>query len=46
MSKVYCAFLVIAWLLVTAALGLLILVVITDIAQLAFRTNGYYGMNP
>jgi hypothetical protein len=46
MSKLYSAFLVIASLLVTAALGLLILVVITDIAQLAIPTNSYYGMNP
>jgi hypothetical protein len=46
MSKLYSAFLVIASLLVTAALGLLILVVITDIVQLAIPTNSYYGMNP
>ncbi len=45
MSTVYSALLVIASLFAMAALGLLILVVITHIVQLAAPTNSY-GMNP
>jgi hypothetical protein len=46
MSKLYSAFLVIASLFVMAALGLVILVVMTNIVQLMAPTNSYYGMNP
>ena len=46
MSTIYSALLVLASLLAMAAMGLLILVVITHIVQLAAPTNSYYGMNP
>jgi hypothetical protein len=46
MSTIYSALLVMASLLAMAALGLLILVLITHIVQLAGPTNSYYGMNP
>jgi hypothetical protein len=46
MSTIYSALFVIASLLAMAALGLLILIVITHIVQLAAPTNSYYGMNP
>jgi hypothetical protein len=44
MAKLYAAFLVIASLFAMAALGMLILVVITDVAHLAAPTNNY-GMS-
>jgi hypothetical protein len=46
MSKLYSAFLVIASALAMAALGMLILIVIADIAQLAVSASSPYGMNP
>jgi hypothetical protein len=46
MSKLYSAFLVIASALAMAALGMLILIVIAGIAQLAVPTSSPYGMNP
>jgi hypothetical protein len=46
MSRLYSAFLVIASALTMAALGMLILVIIADIAQLAAPTSNLYGMNP
>jgi hypothetical protein len=45
MSKLYVAFLVIVSQFTMAALGMLILVVITDVTYLATPTIGYYGMN-
>ncbi len=44
MLKLYAAFLVIASQIVMAALGMLILVVITDVIRLAAPTNSYLGM--
>jgi hypothetical protein len=46
MSKLYSAFFVIASSLAMAALGMLILVIISDIARLAISTSSPYGMNP
>lgn len=46
MSKLYSAFLVIASVVAMAAIGLLILVIIADIAQLAASTSKPFGMNP
>jgi hypothetical protein len=45
MSKLYTAFLVIASQFAMAALGMLILVAITDIGHLAAPAVQYYGMN-
>jgi hypothetical protein len=45
MSKLYTAFLVIASQFAMAALGMLILVAITDIRHLAAPAVQYYGMN-
>jgi hypothetical protein len=46
MSKLYAGFLVIASLFAMAALGVLILIVITDISHLAAPTNSPAGMIP
>lgn len=46
MSRLYSALLVIASALTMAALGMMILVIIADIAQLAIPTSSPYGMNP
>jgi hypothetical protein len=46
MSRLYSAFLVVASALAMAALGMLILVIIADIAKLAVPTSSPYGMNP
>jgi len=46
MSKLYAIFLVIASLFAMAALGLLILIAITDVYQLAAPTSSQSGMNP
>ena len=46
MSKLYAAFLVIASLFAMAALGMLILMVITDFSHLLAPTNSPAGMNP
>jgi hypothetical protein len=46
MSKFYTGFLVIASQFAMAALGMLILVVITDVSHLAAQTNSPAGMNP
>jgi hypothetical protein len=46
MSKLHSALLVMASLVAMAALGLLILVVITNIVQLVVPATRYYGMNP
>jgi hypothetical protein len=45
MAKLYAAFLVIASQFAMAALGMLILVAITNISLLAAPTNSYLGMN-
>jgi hypothetical protein len=45
MSKLYAAFLVIALQFAMAALGVLILVVITNVSRLAAPTSSYLGMN-
>jgi hypothetical protein len=45
MSKLYTALLVIASQFAMAALGMLILVAITDIGHLATPADQYYGMN-
>jgi hypothetical protein len=45
MSKLYAAFLVIASQFAMAALGMLILVAITDVSRLAAPTNSDLGMN-
>ncbi len=45
MSKLYAAFLVIVSQLVLAALGLLLLVAITEITHMAVPTKNYPGMN-
>ena len=45
MSKLYTALLVIASQFAMAALGMLILVAITDIGHLAAPADQYYGMN-
>jgi len=45
MSNLYAAFLVIASQFAMAALGMLILVAITNISHLAAPTNSYLGMN-
>ena len=46
MSKFYAGFLVIASLFAMAALGMLILVLITDVSHWATQTNSLAGMNP
>jgi hypothetical protein len=46
MSKLYGGFLVIASLIAMAALGMLILIVITDLSHLMTPTNNPAGMNP
>jgi hypothetical protein len=46
MSRLYAAFLVLASALTMAALGMLILVIIADVAQLEAPTSNPYGMNP
>jgi hypothetical protein len=45
LSKLYAGFLVLASIFVTAAVGMLILVVITDVAHLV-TTASSIGMNP
>jgi hypothetical protein len=44
MSKLYSAFLVVASLITMAALGTVILVVITDVTHLATPADQHYGM--
>jgi hypothetical protein len=46
MSKLYAGFLVIASLFAMTALGMLILVAITDISLWAIQTNSPAGMRP
>ena len=46
MSKFYAGFLVIASQFAMAALGMLVLVAITDVSHLATPTNRPAGMNP
>jgi hypothetical protein len=46
MSKVYAGFLVIASLFAMAAIGMLILIVITEISYLVAPTDSPAGMNP
>lgn len=46
MSKLYAGFLVIASLFAMTALGVLILVAITDVSHWATQTNSPAGMNP
>jgi hypothetical protein len=46
MSKLYSACLVVASVVAMAALGMLILVLIADITQLALPTGNPFGMNP
>jgi uncharacterized membrane protein YqjE len=46
MSKLYTGFLVIASLFAMAALGMLILIAITDFSRLVAPTNSPTGMNP
>jgi len=45
MSTLYAALLVIAFQFAMAALGVLILVAITDVSRLAAPTKSYFGMN-
>jgi len=45
LSKLYAGFLVLASIIVMAAVGMMILVVITDVAHLA-TTQASIGMNP
>jgi hypothetical protein len=46
MSKLYSAFLVITSVVAMAALGVLILVIIADISQLAVSASNPFGMKP
>jgi hypothetical protein len=46
MSKLYSAFLVITSVVAMAALGVLILVIIADISQLAVSAGNPFGMKP
>jgi hypothetical protein len=45
MSKLYAGLLVVASLFAMAALGMLILIAITDVGQLAAPTDSTFGMN-